>query len=450
VLAAASAAASSHSKASLLKEAQAHGGSKKQMFDFHSMRKEQTTTGIEASFIKINDVLSAYKTGSMRVEVLESKNELQFDEKNISEFSENPHSFYNTSTVYHLKDDGAFISLDESIHGDAVLHMDDQTSVHCHGLHSTAFKIGDMLVASATKASATTFSSKVGGRGARNHLFKNYLASERVTRNEEFSILRRVTSVSHDHGDISTLLARQLTTREIEEGNCRAYETEDLHPLELLESYEIHSNITIPYKIRNDPVPVKKSAAHSKESLSIPSRESLISFHLVSSYLILSIILSSICLNTSLAVSSISWLLIILSRCLWYSARYLLFLPLAVSSAPCCVFLSVAVSSYIVVIHSLPILSSRYLLFLCYLLLLFAVSSCLSRCCAVSTTHITLHILLLLLPSASGGMTRCDSSWWRGGDAILSGNDYYFDWSYYGWACGDVSVLNCFLPIRVG
>jgi hypothetical protein len=152
----------------------------------------------------------------------------------------------NTTTTYrfvNLGPDNNFFSLDTSEGQVSTRYIDDSGFHYCHD--SSLPKVGDILIASEHQRLLM-----------KESIFGHYMSSPRITRNKGFLLIRRVLSMS-------TLKPRpqsQLRTNEpmypFSNEHCLEYKTEELHPIELFESFNIHSEIDHKYQTTYFPAPV--------------------------------------------------------------------------------------------------------------------------------------------------------------------------------------------------
>ena len=107
-----------------------------------------------------------------------------------------------------------------------ITQVSSSSITHCpDDLLSNVAKVGDIFVASEYGASVHSDREK-------HPVLSEFMTSPEVTRNEGFLLLRRVTSKT----SVSDKTSR----------NCMQYETENIHPVEMLQSFDMKAEVSNP------------------------------------------------------------------------------------------------------------------------------------------------------------------------------------------------------------
>ena len=238
----------------------------------NELRQRQRELGFEESFIRVRDVLKAIESNQFSVTTFESKWNSDF-----SETLSSADAFYNTTITYTLLSEGiTFVSLDRKYHRMAVKHMDDDKIVSCNENSNVApeeesYQPGSILIASNDihRVASESFTP--------TRQFKDYLSSAAMKKNKGFSILRRVVSTSSEHTKLAPLLQHVTLTTTEGIDRCRVYHTETIHPMELIESFDIKSNVSHPFDVMNVPVnPPLSTATGSSGHTSFASNKDIL------------------------------------------------------------------------------------------------------------------------------------------------------------------------------
>jgi hypothetical protein len=195
------------------------------------LKESQQSTGIQRSFWHTKDIMAAIGARKHHIEVNSNARTLEnTDTSDYDSFASQ--AFHDTTTTYDFSQDMSFFSLDDHDHATAVMGISDDGLLHCpaestitvDSFHVHA-NIGDIFIAS---EHGSAVHSKASG-----HL-KAYMSSPSVSRNKGFLLIRRV-------------VAREVR-ESVGKKTCMSYRTEDLHPIELFDSFRVQSTAESPFR----------------------------------------------------------------------------------------------------------------------------------------------------------------------------------------------------------
>jgi len=191
--------------------------------DFDRLREKIHRDGLQDSGLHVKRIMQAINQDQKHVFITVPKNTISFEKvKTFRDMSEL--AYTEVVFDYQIKPTMRFHSLDLPSVFTSIRSMDAFEIEHCgaHSLAASAPAVGDVFIASRDGESVHSRSH--------SSLVSSYLQSHHVRRNEHFLILRRVIKrFDAPHGSPCTRLA-----------------TEDIHPLEILESVNIHANVSRP------------------------------------------------------------------------------------------------------------------------------------------------------------------------------------------------------------
>jgi len=203
--------------------------SKTASLEFRELREKQKSSGKVASFPHIRQLKAAIATNQKRV-TLQTKSEnkeVPSSFKSVDEMIS--YSSSETTTTLDLLDDVTFHSLDFD-QDTIVSKINDEGSVHCG---STKIRRGDIIFAT----------GELFSKNAR--LLKQ---------SEPLSSFLRDTHQDHDQ---FVLLRRVLSVSQDQETSCFSYQTENIHPVEILKRFDIQTKTHVPVHLTN--AGIKKS-----------------------------------------------------------------------------------------------------------------------------------------------------------------------------------------------
>ena len=199
--------------------------------DFDALRVQQREKGIEEAMwtIHTKEIMGAISRGERRIPLVLKKEKIDLNLWN----AEDPKPFFSqflhtTSIEYNLKGevDGVkrYMSLDDNHHASSIRSIDSNGMIHCAGAASHHLEEGDVIIASEHGVDVHSSSSSSLG---------NFMRSPSIERNKGFRLLRRVTNVVHT----------------LESEACKAYETEEIHPLEIFSDFSVSTEGKNPFQI---------------------------------------------------------------------------------------------------------------------------------------------------------------------------------------------------------
>jgi len=203
--------------------------SKTVSLDFRELREKQKSSGKVASFPHVRQLKAAIATNQKRVtlQTTSENKEVPSSFKSVDEMIS--YSSSETTTILDLLDDVTFHSLDFD-QDTIVSKINDEGSVHCG---STKIRRGDIIFATGELFSKNTRLLK------QSEPLSSFLR-ETHQDHDQFVLLRRVLSVSLD-----------------QETSCFSYQTENIHPVEVLKGFDIQTKTHIPVHLTN--AGIKKS-----------------------------------------------------------------------------------------------------------------------------------------------------------------------------------------------
>ena len=151
-------------------------------------------------------------------------------------------AIYNTSYNFKLHDSIAYYSLDEKTYARAISEINEDKIVLCHDQSNV--KVDDIFIASEHGMHVHSLRSSHGT----NPKLVQYMNSPSVLKNKGFRLIRRVVS------------------RNTDANGCASTVTEDVHPLELFDTFSIISDAVLPYSINYDRVSEAETANEKRDN----------------------------------------------------------------------------------------------------------------------------------------------------------------------------------------
>lgn len=212
-----------------------------QKLDLAKAKHNMRLNGIDPSFIHVEDVMNAVSTNKLSFQVHESRtvDEIQ---SHVSKFNLEDGSqgkvpelglIHDTYMSYELKTSNYF-SLDDRMTVDTIHEMTEGTMLQCHDHVGSLSQMQKPIVGDVFVFSEKGLKSHIESKAMKKDVMK-FVQQPHIARNKGFALIRKVVSVSY-------------TSRDAHE--CIHYTTEDLHPLEVIESFTMKSNFSQPYSTR--------------------------------------------------------------------------------------------------------------------------------------------------------------------------------------------------------
>jgi len=221
----------------LRSEGQSYSNKQDVAFDIRALRESQTAAGEIAYFPHVRELKAAIASNEKRV-TLTSKSapkDVPTSFKNLQEMLS--HSTSETKTVLDLKDDISFHSLNYDDNSLSVSEISDMHTILCGAAQKS---IGDVMFASGEIFSSNARLLK------ESSVFSTYMQEKVSTKHHgddaRFVLLRRVLAV----------------TPSAENGaSCFNYETENVHPLDILKAVDVTTSTQVPVHLSSSAGPKK-------------------------------------------------------------------------------------------------------------------------------------------------------------------------------------------------
>lgn len=186
--------------------------------------------GMKRGFIHVKEIMSALSQGERNIEVSIKKDEI--DMRGLEE--NDPELFFkqmlhNTNAKYTLLDENqvkTFMSLDEAHHAQSIREISSDTMTHCAKF---SLQVGDIILAS-------EHGNHVHSTPSDSTSLSQFMQSPQMQRNEDFKMIRRVTSVKNAAYD------------DARSTSCVTYQTEDLSPLEIFSHFTVDVDAKSPFQ----------------------------------------------------------------------------------------------------------------------------------------------------------------------------------------------------------
>jgi len=221
----------------LRSEGQSYSSKQNVVLDIRALRESQKAAGEIASFPHVRELKAAIASNEKRV-TLTSKSapkDVPTSFKNLQEMLS--HSTSETKTVLDLKDDISFHSLNNDDNSLSVEEISDTHTILCGAAQKN---IGDVMFASGEIFSSNARLLK------ESSVFSTFMQEKVATKHHgddaRFVLLRRVLAV----------------TPSTENGaSCFNYETENVHPLDILKAVDITTSTQVPVHLSSSSNPKK-------------------------------------------------------------------------------------------------------------------------------------------------------------------------------------------------